>query len=45
MNKRYRWNKKVFFENMLTLATLVGAGIGLAYVFFMWAYTSVGGAL
>ena len=42
---KYRWNKKVFAENMLTLLVLIGTGVGLAYVFFMWAYTSVGGAV
>lgn len=37
MRKKYRWNKRVFLENLLTLVVMAAAGAGLGYIFFLWA--------
>ena len=35
--KKYRWNKRVFAENMFALTVMVAAGLLLGYVFALWA--------
>ena len=35
--KKYRWNKRVFLENLTAFLVMSAAGVGLGYVFFMWA--------
>jgi len=37
MAKKYRWNKRKFAENMVTLAVMVACGLLLGYVFALWA--------
>lgn len=37
MAKKYRWNKRKFAENMVTLAVMVAGGLLLGYVFALWA--------
>ena len=37
MGKKYRWNKRKFAENIITLAAFVAAGLIIGWVFALWA--------